>query len=260
MNINLLFILITFLSTQLYAQKKDRVLTLDTNIVLVGNLFIYPSTDVYDPLKVIEEYSDEELQEKEYSNRNYRIDTLTEKVYKKLKKKNKSTLDRDSSKVTWTDTSFTIKLKQTSQTYTCDRNYAHCDYYIGYLTPLQLYAIESISASNEVGIFLLVDRVSGKSVYLESNSDFPLSYPAVSKDTSLMSAYLFDAYSSESYVSLYRIEINEYQYVIKSYARFVFQKSEIEDLIWIDNLQFVVRLKNLYNENVTDILKVTLIP
>jgi hypothetical protein len=231
----------------MFGQNFNKLISLDTASISNENPFINPS-------EFFEANHEADISIKDKRDKFFRMETIPIPNYKQLKSKSKSTLNTDSTKVIWTDSSFVIKLKHSTKEFICNkRDYSKCNYYLGYLSPLQLYAISYVDGHNEVGMLVMLDKVSGKTFCLNSQSDSPLESPTVSRDTSILSAYVNNVYTDEGYISLYKIEIKGAKYQLKPHAGLVFNKSIIEDLIWINKSQFIVLIKEVKEHGDSDL-------
>jgi|SRR5690554_3390898 len=189
----------------------------------------------------------------------FHIDTLKISDYENIKLHYKPRINKDTTLVTWTDKSFfinSIELKADK------KDYSEFNYYLGYLEYLQLFAVEYVNGHNEYGILSLYDRNSNKYIYIESPSDDNLSFPDISAENSVLSTYVNCQYNNYSFISLFKIKKKNNLYTLHDLLGIELPNSKIEDLIWIKDNQFIIKVIEL-NENgtqkiYTHILKITL--
>jgi hypothetical protein len=242
------YLLFLFYNFDSFSQNKSNLI-LDTtcipsNINSIGNKNILESRNrILNP-------SANELSEVDSFKLFFQADTISLKDFEKIKSKFKSSLNRDTSLVKWTDTSFVVQTNKSEVYCRADkRDYSEFDYYIGYLKSLQLYFISDVIARVEVGTLKVIDKNSGKIFYLESPSDYPLETIEISSELNLLSAYVNNLYSNESFVSLFEISKNEIMYSLKDYSGFFILNSRIKELIWQNEYEFVLKLNSISEES-----------
>jgi hypothetical protein len=164
----------------------------------------------------------------------------------------KFVLKTDSSKAVFTDTSFTIKNKS----YKANKNdYSEFNYYLGYFDAIHMHFVNFIDGRNEVGLLLGIDDLTGKEVWLESLSDYPLSHPSMSLDSTFLSTYTFDLYSSYSFISIFEIVKSKTKFCLRDYCGIMISKGEIIQLDWIEKNTFAIAIVPTVEEGVaTDTL------
>jgi hypothetical protein len=230
--------------------QKESTLILDTtcipsNINSLGNKNIYESRNrILNP-------KENETAEVDTFKLFFQADTISLKEFERIKSKFRSGLNRDTSLVKWTDTSFVVPtIKSEKNCGTVDRKNSQIDYYIGYVESLQLFAMTSIASRQEIGFLKIIDKVSGKIFYIESPSDYPLETIEVSSDTNLLSSYVNDYYSNESFVSLFEISKIGNNYSLKDYLGFFILKSRIKELIWLNANELAIKLNSISDESI----------
>jgi len=242
------FIIFLFSTFNSFSQKESSFI-LDTtcipsNVNSIGNKNILESRNrILNP-------NENELSEVDTFKLFFEADTISRKEFEKMKLKFKSSLNRDTSLVKWTDTSFVVPTTK-SEIYcgTIDRRNSQIDYYIGYIESLQLFAMTSIASRQEIGFLKIIDKVSGKLFYLESPSDYPLETIEVSPKTNLLSSYVNDYYSNESFVSLFQISKNGRNYSLNDYLGFYILNSRIKELVWLTEKEFALKLNPVSEES-----------
>ncbi|BAV06619.1 hypothetical protein FLA_2638 [Filimonas lacunae] len=160
----------------------------------------------------------------------------------------------DTSGVQITRTPHGLKLNTTSRVVTFvndDTNYENYAYYKGYIPSLKTYVVDDVSAANEVSSLLLIDSASGYTYNLESTFDNSCDVPLPSPDQRLLLIYATDLYlKSGAYISVWKIN----DHGRNMYTHFKTRKltdNLIENIAWIDNHSFAVKLKPLIDDQDT---------
>lgn len=173
-------------------------------------------------------------------------DTISSTEFEKMRSVFKSKMIRDTSLVRWTDTSFIISTGNTEISFRANRkDDSIFEYYLGYLSPLQLFAVSSIDSRQEIGYLKLVDKVSGTYFYMESPSDYPMDSLEISSKNKFLSAYVNDLYNDRVFVSLFKISQNEGKYSFMDAGGIYFLQSRMLDLVWLNENEFSVYLYEL---------------
>jgi hypothetical protein len=177
----------------------------------------------------------------------FKLDTITLNDFSKYKKKYKTHLNKDSSKIRWTDTSFIIKFEKTERIFVANRNdYSFFEYYLGLLEPLNLFIINGIDGHNEIGLMELIDKRTGKSYGFGSPSDYPVETVCISPKYNYLLGYVNDLYEGNSFISIVIINTKKNNYILKDFCGINMDETHIKDLVWIDENSFAIAADETY--------------
>jgi len=128
--------------------------------------------------------------------------------------------------------SFTLPLKNTEKTFSCDIDFNVCTYYKGFIKSLNKYVL-TYCGQGYCGTYLL-DKNTGETNSLESPFDSECESPVLSKNESQLIAFSSSVFDTNSFLSLY--ENNPKTKIIDFTIYKFFNSSEwkINEIIWID--------------------------
>ncbi len=177
----------------------------------------------------------------------FKLDTISLSDFTKYKKKYKPEINKDSSKVKWTDTSFTIKFDNTERTFVANQNdYSFFEYYLGLLEPLNLYMVHGVDGHNEIGWMELIDKKTGKAYVFESLSDYPIENLCISPKYSYLLGYVNDLYDGRCFISLLKINRKKNTYTLNDFYGINMEKTHCKELVWIDENSFAIAADDTY--------------
>lgn len=170
------------------------------------------------------------------------IDTITESDFLKYKGKYKSKLNKDSSLVEWTDSSFIITTEHSKKTFntliTDDHPY---NYYLGFLKQLNLFVTWYIDGHNEIGSMMLLDNVSGKSFELSLPFDNPNETVLLSPKENNLITYANTSYETDHcFISVIQINKSKKHFKPVFKSGLYIDKVNIEDLVFINENSFAI--------------------
>lgn len=239
--------------------NSQKTISLDTSAVKTSDNFHDIAIGYYNNTErkyTLANYFDEENDEIK-NMKIFHVDTLKISDYENIKLRYKPKINRDTTLVNWTDKSFfinSIELKADK------KDYSEFNYYLGYLEYLQLFAVEYVNGRNAYGVLSLYDKNSDKYIYIESPSDYYLSYPDISAKNSVLSTYVTSLIENYSFISLFEIRKKNSLYTLHDLLGIEIPNSKIEDLIWINDNEFIIKLIELSDmeELNIHILKITI--
>lgn len=175
----------------------------------------------------------------------FAFDTISEKEFLKYRMKYRSKIKTDSTKLAWTDTSFTIATENWKTVFntkiTDDFPY---NYYFGFLEPLNLFLVSNIDGKNELGILLLIDKITGKNYFLSSGFDYPNEALCISKENNYLLTYANNwAETNQCSLAIYKIEKNNIHFKLKFFNGSTLDSFTINELAWIDDTHFALSVK-----------------
>lgn len=186
----------------------------------------------------------------------FRLDTITGREFIKIKKKYKTHINKDSSKVKWTDTSFVIKFDKTERIFTANQNdYSFFEYYLGLLEPLNLYIVHGVDGDNEVGWMELIDKKTGKSYGFGSPSDYPIEALRISPKRTYLLGYVNDLYDDHSFISILKINTQKNTFTLSDFYGINIAGTYIKELVWIDEQSFAIAADDRYTDENTSVGK-----
>jgi hypothetical protein len=194
---------------------------------------------------------DEELGGSNFSENGLTVDTLSQAEYDGFLKAYDRKMVMDSSLVQWTDTSFSIN----GNFFKADiANFDRFEYYLGFLSPLNLHIIWEIDGTNELGTLILADRFSNKLFYYNSPFDEPMMGVAISPSNKYVLSSSNTYYDHDHcFVSILKVNTNGQVFKLTNYLEFYIDKDNVAEMFWIDDSSIVVCLKEVdYNSENAD--------
>lgn len=173
------------------------------------------------------------------------FDSITKDDFVNYKKKYHSKIEMDSSKIIWTDTSFIIKSENWSTTFnTKVTDDFPWNYYKGFLEPLNFFLVLNIDGRNELGILLLIDKVTGKQYYLSSGYDYPCESVFISPKNNYLFSYANNgAENNQCSFSILKIDKTKKHFKIKGFNGSEINTWTINDIVWINENSFALSVK-----------------
>ncbi len=170
------------------------------------------------------------------------IDSLQ---YLRFKKEYPNRLVKDSTKKTIPDSSFTLIINNKSEKFDCEKDYAPCYYYEGFLLPINSFVITHCIMYQCVTY--LIDKASGERQYLFGPFENQCEVPVLSKDLNKMLIFSSDVYDKESFISLYKRTSKNEDFDFETHDSLTTDKWKILEAIWIDDTKFALKTFDKYS-------------
>jgi len=148
--------------------------------------------------------------------------------YFNFKQKYSNGIEIDSTIVNEAGSSFTLSVKNIEKEFSCDIDYNNCTDYKGFLSPLNKYIL-TYCGTGYCGTYLL-DKNTGIQNYLESPFDSECEIPSLSNNENKLIAYSYSVFDRESFIALYKKNINTKKQISKSMILSILQIGELKKL------------------------------
>ncbi len=145
---------------------------------------------------------------------------------------------------------FTLGVGNVEKKFSCDIDYNNCNYYKGFLKPLNKYIL-TYCGTGYCGTYLL-DKSTGTQDYLESPFDSECENPSISKNKNKLIAFSSSVFDRESFIALYKTNIETEKIDLKKYASFNTSDWRIKEIIWIDNNVIALKVFDKYGGKTGD--------
>ena len=145
----------------------------------------------------------------------------------------------DSTKRTIPDSSFTLTISNENQHFACQKDYAPCYYYIGFLPPLESFVITHCTMY-VCGTFL-INQNSGERHNLFSPFDNECEPPLLSKGQNKMLVFASNVFQTESFISIYQRKDKLANFDFDSFESLTTDKWKIYEAVWIDETSFPLK-------------------
>ncbi|WP_111542112.1 hypothetical protein [Mesonia algae] len=139
---------------------------------------------------------------------------------------------------------FTLDVENAEKKFSCDIDYNNCNYYKGFLKPLNKYIL-TYCGIGYCGTYLL-DKNTGTKDYLESPFDSECKNPSISKNKNKLIAFSSSVFDRESFIALYKMNIETKKIDLKKYDSFYTSDWRIKEIIWIDNNVIALKVFEKY--------------
>jgi hypothetical protein len=194
---------------------------------------------------------------------------IDESTFNKHKKAYKNPVDKDTTRITWLDSTIVVKTAKRNYTYAyrdVDGCYPESVYYYqGYIKPLGLYILTGVSPFNEVGWTRAIDHNNGK-VYDIPNDMEGAEMPIPSPKSKFLLVYANDVFEhADAYIGLHKIGKDKegltYSYFAQAgknefgNSAYSFDSTyteennmeerktwEIEEMVWINDYSFAFKI------------------
>jgi hypothetical protein len=179
-------------------------------------------------------------------NTAFKTESIQKKNYLTVRKKYKPKINKDSSNVIWSDSTFTFNIGKTYYTLwsTCDRNHSlifgrGCSDYRGYINPLNLHIVEW--GGDETSFSFLVDSKRMIQYHFLPSLDRS-SFFQVSPKNNFLLVYGTDFYSDPgfSYIALLKINWSGNEYSLADFGALDMIGSPIKEVVWINESSFAI--------------------
>lgn len=215
------------------AQQQESVTVKDSNTIELG------WQDTYDKLPILE------------------FENISKSKFITYKNNYHTKLDTNSTKITYDDSTFTIKTSKSKRKYPNrlnTNNYTTKGYsveYKGFNNYLKLYILESISVGGDFsfGYSFFIDSLTNKLYSLIGHSDYSFEPSVFSPNNEYMVTYVYDLLSPhECFLGVIKISKDNGVFTYKEFASA--QTELIEELVWINDNSFAIKINyQTYNEN-----------
>jgi hypothetical protein len=172
------------------------------------------------------------------------IDTISKNDFAKYSKKYKSKILSDTSVISRTDSSFTLKNKNFSKTYAAYRD-CECSAssYQGILLPLNLYIVATTDMKNEIAYMRVIDYQTGKSFEVPGCSDPGPQKILISPKDDFLLTY-DNSYYEHDNCCIFILKVNrnksEQNYTLSHYLNLNFDGLNITEIVWINEYSFAM--------------------
>ena len=179
------------------------------------------------------------------------IDTISKELFESYSKKYNPKINPDTSVITKTDSSFTLKNPYFEKTFPAFR-ICECSAssYYGIIAPLNLYIIGTTDMQNELAIMNLYDYKTGKAFEVPTNCDPGPQAVLISPQNNFLLTYSSSYYEHDNCaVYLMRINRNKTNNSFRLENDFVinFDRLNIEQLVWINETSFAMLVTEQLN-------------
>ena len=148
----------------------------------------------------------------------------------------------DSTKIARPGFSFSLEIETGIQEFSCPKDYNGCYYYGGYLEPLQVYLISQ--SQHLYGESFAVSHKDGEQFPFYSPFDSGANSVFLSKEEDQLLVFANPPYSRGAFIGLYQIEQKNGDVYFFALRAFQTEKWSIEELVWIDNNSFALKVYN----------------
>lgn len=189
-----------------------------------------------------------------------RIDTIPAVAFQKYQKNHQPKICRDTSMITRTDTSFTIRTAGFTQTFpsniVCECTSSD---YIGLIPQLNLLMVSSTDMANEIADLQLLDRRTGKPFWVPSSTDQGPQGILLSPKNTILLTYCSSYYEQDN-CSIYLMKVNtnpkKKSFTLDNYLVINFNRLNIESLVWIDEKSFAMSVTEQLSPEDNDAQKI----
>ena len=139
---------------------------------------------------------------------------------------------------------FTLDVENVEKKFSCELNYNDCNYYKGFLEPLNKYILTNCGTS--YCATYLLDKKTGTIDYLNSPFDTECENPSLSPNENKLIAFSSSVFDMVSFIALYR-KNNEIKKIdFNKSESFYTSDWRIKEIIWIDNNSIALKV---YDKN-----------
>lgn len=143
---------------------------------------------------------------------------------------------------------FTLVVENAKKRFVCDVDNNNCNYYKGYLVPLNKYILTNCGKS--YCETYLLDKNTGTQDYLESPFDSECEIPSLSPNENKLIAFSSSVFDKESYIALYKNDSENKKLDFKK--SFYTSDWRIKEIIWIDNNSIALKVFDKYGGKTGD--------
>jgi hypothetical protein len=255
------------------------------NILLIISCFVLSQSAFCQPGKASNYYIDtssaidyempqidfgdvDDVEEKTISTLSIQIDTLKEAEFNQFLKSYIPKLEMDSSIISQTDSSITIKNANIEQTFSANR-ICECkaSNYWGTFKTLNLYVLGTVDMHNEIAYANLIDSKTGKHYELPTCSDPGPNNVLLSPMENHLLTFSNSYYEHDNCcIYILKVDRNaaKQSYKLKNVVCLNFDKLNVLDLVWVNEKSFVmsvshqILLENYQDQKTTHFLRVNL--
>lgn len=203
----------------------------------------------------------------------FTMNEISETTFLAFSRNKSSTIVNDTSTITRTKKSFTIKNPFFKRTFAsnivCECTTSN---YLGIIAPLNLYVVQSVDMQNEIAYVDLIDYRTGKSFELPSCADEGPYDIVISPQHRMLLTYSnsdFEAGSCCMHLLSITTNPQRLRFTLNKYIAVYFDRMNIQKLAWINDKSFVIEVtqreeveyNNDYNygKKIKRFMKVTLL-
>lgn len=195
-------------------------------------------------LNVSEDNSEQQIVQENINKLEIRFSKINSIDYLGFKQKYSNGIEVDSTIANEAGSSFSLTINNKKKEFSCGIDYKNCNYYRGFLKPLSKYVL-TYCGTGYCGTYLL-DKNSGTQNYLESPFDSECEIPSLSKDKNKLIGFSSSAFDRESFIALYKKDINTQKIDFEKYNSFNTSDWRIKEIIWIDNNSIALKVYDEY--------------
>jgi hypothetical protein len=174
----------------------------------------------------------------------FTFDTITKETFLKFKSAYHPNIDHDSTKVSWTDTSFVVRTKDSAYAFRTDISEEHnfCSYG-GIIKSQGLFFVWDIDGHNEIGSLLIIDKKTNKKYEISSFTDDPCELPFTSPKNNYIASYANNYYTdNESFITLIKVNKSRGGNSYEGIKTSITENWHVKDLVWIDESSFALNV------------------
>ncbi len=244
--IYIILLLLSIVSCRNVEQQKLKIET------LVDSSIIEQKNEPKVTNKNTQAISSSEISEVKENKNNLRIKftKIDSTVYFEYNQKYYNGITVDTTIVNQAGSFFTLDVENAEKKFSCDIDYNNCNYYKGFLEPLNKYIL-TYCGTGYCGTYLL-DKNTGTQDYLESPFDSECEIPSISKNKNKLIAFSSSVFDRESFIALYKTNIETKKIDLKKYDSFNTSDWRIKEIIWIDNNVIALKVYEKYGGKTGD--------
>ena len=232
----IILLILSTISCRDFEREKLKIETLkDSSIIEQKNepKITIENTQPISNSDISENVSEEQMVKENQNKLKIKFTKIDSTDYFDFKKKYFNGITIDSTIVNEAGSSFSLFVENEKKEFSCDIDYNNCNYYKGFLKPLNKYIL-TYCGMGYCGTYLL-DKRTGKQDYLESPFDSECEVPSLSKDENKLITFSSSVFDGETFIALYKKNVETKKIDFKEYDSFYTLDWRIKEIIWIDN-------------------------
>lgn len=244
--VHIILLLLTTISCRNVEQEKLKTVTPNDSVVIEQNnnpTVINKNTQAISSPEITEITEKQEIKENKNKLR-IKFTEIDATKFLKYKQKYSNQIIVDTTIVNKAGSFFTLNVANIEKKFSCDIDYNNCNYYKGFFKPLNKYIL-TYCVTGFCGTYLL-DKKTGNINNLQSPFDSECEAPSLSEDKSKLIVFASSVFDSDSFIALYKKELNTQKINFKTFDSFYTSKWRIKNLIWIDNNSIALKVFDNY--------------
>lgn len=142
---------------------------------------------------------------------------------------------------------FFLIVKNEKKGFGCDTDHNNCNYYKGFLKPLNKYIL-TYCETDYCRTYLL-DKNTGMQHYLESPFDSESNIPCLSKEQDKLIAFSSSVFKRESFVAIYKKNTKTKEIEFSEFESFYTSDWRIKEIVWVNNNSIALKVFEKYGKN-----------